>query len=46
MMDQSEPKHVGENIMYNNMMYIRCLRSVFSLDLIESKAMNMEDAKC
>lgn len=46
MKDQSEPKHVGENIMYNNRIYICCLKSVFRLDLTASEAMYMEDAKC
>jgi len=44
MKDQSETKHVGENIMYTNRMYIYCLTSVFCWDLIQSEAIYMEDA--
>ena len=50
MIDQSESKHVGENIMYTNRMYIYIYiyilpKSVFSWDLIKSEAIYMEDVK-
>lgn len=44
-MNQSELKHVGENIVYTNRMCIYRLRSVFWRDLIKSEAICMEDAK-
>jgi len=35
MMDQSEAKHVGENIIHNNRLYICCIINVFCWDLIK-----------